>query len=73
MKLEVENGNVVPTLPNFVHINGETHNIDSTLFDIDLTLLHVETSYQLKDNVEATLKVWCEATLISIIALNVEK
>ena len=66
VKLDVEKDNVVSTLPNFSRINVEIHNVDSMLSNVanssiemhndDLRFYHVATSYQPKDNVEATLK-----------------
>ena len=68
MKIDVENNNVVSTLPNVVQFNVEIHNVVSTLlnvvnFNVDvhnvvstLMLCDVATSYQPKNNVEPTLK-----------------
>ena len=66
VKLDVEKDNVDSTLPNFSRINVEIHNVDSMLSNVanssiemhndDLRFYHVATSYQPKDNVEATLK-----------------
>ena len=48
--------NVVSTLPNVVEMDVEKHNVVSTLFNVDLTLYDVATSYQPKNSVEPTLK-----------------
>ena len=34
MKLDLENGNVVSTLPNVFHTNVDMHDVDLTFFDV---------------------------------------
>ena len=72
VKLDLENGKVVSTLPNVFHTKVDIHDVDLTLFDV--VSLNVDTynvvstltwpfptsqripTYQPKDNVETTLK-----------------